>query len=427
MAITIQDQPYTWSPRGQKLMIVATSTEYAQDGFKYGVEVTNTATGKTYNFYLSPALDNRLYFDMQSLIQLRNRETELMHATLVSSTFEEAKNGLNKFNFILSEYWIVGGVLTLNTGSEVEGTMIAAVNGYYQVSDGYKPNANTGAIDVKYALNSNQSRMMSDRFKDTHIPRKPIGGASANNIFIPVREEDYGMLFIPGNSDYLASNDAYQYRIILYDVDFNSNIGSWIPLNGFDIEGLGVYPANINADDGYDIKPSDFPNWKYYRVNIKNAAEASKTIDYVFFNMCEFGMCECIFETIRLGWVNSRSGWDYFNFNKRSEFNNEIDRKVYRRNLFNSNTTIFNKYDRGLFQRQNLVQRVLSVTSDFIQQGEFELLRGLLASNQVHWIHDDGTFTPVNIDDTSFTEKNTRDGKLYNVTLKVRMANEYWT
>jgi hypothetical protein len=427
MAITIQDQPYAWSPRGQKLMIVATSSEYAQDGFKYGVEVTNTDTGKTYTFFLSPALDNRLYFDMQSLVQLRNKETELMHATLVSATFEEGDNALNRFNFIISEYWIVAGVLTLNTGSEVEGSTVAVVNGYYQISDGYKPSANGGIIDVKYALNSNQSRMMSDRFKDTHIPRKAIGGTSANNIFIPVREEDYGMLFIPGNTDWLVSNDAYQYRIILYDVNFNSNIGSWVALNGFDIEGLGVYPANINADDGYDIKPSDFSGWKFYQVNIKGTAGAQKSEYYIFYNICEYGRCECIFETIRLGWVNSRSGWDYFNFNKRSEFNNEIDRKVYRRNLFNSNTTIFNKWDRGLYQRQNLVQRVLSVTSDFIQQGEFELLRGLLASNQVHWIHDDGTFTPVNIDDTAFTEKNTRDGKLYNVTLKVRMANEYWT
>jgi hypothetical protein len=427
MAITIQDQPYPWSPRGQKLMIVASSDNTGEDGFQYQVVVYNTVTDKTYTFFLSPAVDGRLYFDMQSLIQLRNRELEFMHATIVSDTFDDNSNALNEVSFNISEYWIVGGVLTLNEGSTEYGDPFAAVNGYYQVSDGYKPDANAGGIDVKYSLSTNQSRMMSDRFKDTHIPRKRIGGASANNIFIPVREADYGMLFIPGNDNFLASNDAYKYRIILYDVDFNSNIGSWVNLNQVAVEGLGVYPANINDDDGYDIRPVDFPNWKYYRVSIKNAAETSRTIDYVFFNMCEFGMCECIFENIRLGWVNSRSGWDYFNFNKRSEFTNEIDRKVYRRTLFNSLPTIFNKFDRGLYQRQNLAQRVLSVTSDFIQQGEFELLRGLLVSNQVHWIHDDGTFTPVNIDDTSFTEKNTRDGKLYNVTLKVRMANEYWT
>jgi len=67
------------------------------------------------------------------------------------------------------------------------------------------------------------------------------------------------------------------------------------------------------------------------------------------------------------------------------------------------------------------------VTSDFITQDEFIYLRGLIVSNQVHLINDDGTYIAVNIDDTSYVEKTTYDGKLYNVTLKVRMANEYWT
>jgi hypothetical protein len=67
------------------------------------------------------------------------------------------------------------------------------------------------------------------------------------------------------------------------------------------------------------------------------------------------------------------------------------------------------------------------VTSDYITQDEFIYLRGLIVSNQVHLINDDGTYIAVNIDDTSYVEKTSYDGKLYNVTLKVRMANEYWT
>jgi hypothetical protein len=69
----------------------------------------------------------------------------------------------------------------------------------------------------------------------------------------------------------------------------------------------------------------------------------------------------------------------------------------------------------------------LTVTSDYITQDEFIYLRGLIVSNQVHLINDDGTYIAVNIYDTSYVEKTSYDGKLYNVTLKVRMANEYWT
>jgi hypothetical protein len=45
----------------------------------------------------------------------------------------------------------------------------------------------------------------------------------------------------------------------------------------------------------------------------------------------------------------------------------------------------------------------------------------------VHLLNDDGSHYAVNIDDTSYTEKTSYEGKLYNLTLKVRIANEYWT
>ena len=55
----------------------------------------------------------------------------------------------------------------------------------------------------------------------------------------------------------------------------------------------------------------------------------------------------------------------------------------------------------------------------------------LLVSNQVTWLSTDAAGNPiaipVNLDDTSYTEKKTRDGKLYNVTFKVRYANNYWS
>lgn len=426
MAITIEDQPYGWSPRGQKLMIVASSTETAQDGFRYGISITNSTTSKTYQFLLPPSIDGRMYFDLQSLVQLRNNEDTTLHSHLVQDVWTETGGAWNLFGFNVSEYWIVAGVLTQNPESDVAGTNITVINGYYQVSDGYKPSANAGVQAVKYSLTSIDSYLMSDRTINTVLNRYLVG-PSANNVFIPVREEDYGMMFLPANDSWLTSNDTLQYRIILYDSAYDSHIGSFITIPTTVMAGLPIYPANINADDGYDVKPSDFPHWKYYRVNVKGSSGAQTSMNYIFFNACEFNLCDCNFENIRLGWVNSRSGWDYFNFSKRSEATSEIDRKIYRRNLFNNTPTIFNSYDRGLYQRENLVQRTMSITSNYIQQGEFTLLRSLLVSNQVHWIHDDGTFTPINIDDTSFTEKNTADGKLYNVTLKIRMANEYWS
>lgn len=427
MAITIDDQPNIWSARGQKLMIVATSDETANDGFQYGVTVTNYTTSQVYNFYISPAIDDKLYFDLQSLIQLRNREAQgdQLH-NLDTGTLADTASW-NNVVFSVAEYWIVNGVLTLNAGSAVNSAEAIYVNAYYQPTDGYKPDPNTGAANVKFALDSATSLVMSDRQVTTKYP--PIfstWGIAAGKIAIPVREEDYGLLYVPGNGDWLF-NDAHKATVTLV-TSTGFGVASDILLNDYNVEGLPVFPANLNDRTGLFIaRPSSNPNWRYYRVRMLNAVGGQVSLDYIFWNECVYGQCECNWPNVRLAWVGARGGYEYFNFKKKSEYTTDVDRKVYKRPLFNSSPTIFYANDRGLNQRTNLAQRTLTVTSDYISQQDFQYLRGLIVSNQVHLLNDDGTYVAANIEDTSYVEKTTYDGKLYNVTLKVKIANEYWT
>ncbi len=163
MAITIEDQPYTWSARGQKLMIVASSTNTAQDGFQYGVTVTNYNTTQVFDFYISPAIDGKLYFDLQSLIQLRNLEAQgtQLH-NLDTGTLDDTAAS-NNIVFSVSEWWIVAGVLTENAGSSVNSADCIYINQYYQPTDGYKPDPNAGPQNVKFAMTNATSLVMSDR------------------------------------------------------------------------------------------------------------------------------------------------------------------------------------------------------------------------------------------------------------------------
>jgi hypothetical protein len=428
MAITIEDQPYAWSARGQKLMVVASSDETAQDGFQYGVTIDNNTTGQSFNFFISPAIDDRLYFDLQSLIQLRNREAQgnQLH-DLDTGTLDDTSTW-NSLDFSIAEWWIVAGILTENAESSVNGTEILVDNQYYQPTDGYKPNPETGAANVKFSLTNDSSLVMSDRPITTKYP--PIfatWGIAAGKVAIAVREEDYGLLYVPGNADYLSNNGAHSATVTMFPA-VGLSVASTITLSDYNVEGLPVFPANLNNRTGVFLpKPNLFPDWKYYRVRINNAASNQVSADYIFWNECVYGNCECIWPNVRLAWVGARGGYEYFNFKKKSEYTTEVDRKLYKRPLFNNSPSIFYANDRGLNQRTNLAQRILTVTSDYITQDEFIYLRGLIVSNQVHLINDDGTYIAVNIDDTSYVEKTSYDGKLYNVTLKVRMANEYWT
>ena len=426
MAITLEDQPYTWSARGQKLMIVASSSNVAQDGFQYGVEVTNYTTSQVFNFYISPAIDDRLYFDLQSLIQLRNEEAQGTELHNLDSVTLDDTACWNNVQFIVSEWWIVAGVLTEAAGGTAGGELLI-VNQYYQPTDGYKPDPNAGPQNVKFAMTSTSSLVMSDRRISTKYP--PIfatWGITAGKVAIAVREKDYGLLYVPGSDSFLGFNEANSCVVTLYPAA-GFPIAQGIVLNGYNAEGLPIFPANLNGRAGFLPKPSLYPDWLYYRVRINNAVSTQVSVDYIFWNECVYGNCECIWPNVRLAWVGARGGYEYFNFKKKSEYTTEVDRKLYKRPLFNNSPTIFYANDRGLNQRTNLAQRILTVTSDFITQDEFIYLRGLIVSNQVHLINDDGTYIAVNIDDTSYVEKRTYDGKLYNLTLKVRMANEYWT
>jgi len=427
MAITINDQPYTWALRGQKLMIVAISDEVGNVGFKYGVQVI--LNGVPYQFYLSAAPDDRLYFDMNPLLDtMRNSEPQNFH--FATDNTQQDISGIT-LTFTLTEWWIVAGVLQENAGSEESGNNALAVNGYFQVIDGYKPNVQTGGAAVKQALTNTSSYAMSDRNNNTspfYLSQTWSLGVATNSIWIPVLEQDYGVLSIPGNDTYLTNNVVDRYTITIF-----SSTGvptqETIMLSGFDIENLPVYPANLNDWTGLTVKPSLFANWRCYTVAVLNSVNG-KSETYIFYNTHDYGQADCNFDNIRLGWVNSRGGWDYFNFTKKSEITNEIERKTFRKVLFNGGASIFTANDRTLTQRQNLVQQVLTVTSDYITEGEFILLRSLLASNQVTWLTEyDGKFIeiPVNIDDTSYVEKRSSDGKLYNVTLRVRMSNQYNT
>jgi hypothetical protein len=428
MAITINDQPYAWALRGQKLIIIANSDATANTGFKYGVEIF--VQGTPYQFYLSAAPDNRLYFDMQPLFDsMRNLEPLNYHFATDNTALD---NSAVTFEFRLTEWWIVDGVFSQNAGSEVDGEGGIVVNGYFQVIDGYKPNVLTGSQKVKQSLTSTSSYMMSDRNNDTspfYLSESWGFGAATNSIWIPVLEADYGVLCIPGNDNYLTNNAATQFRITIF-----SSAGvptqQTISLTGFNIEALPIYPANLNDWTTLTVKPSLFSNWRCYTVAVLNASNGQVSETYVFYNAHDYGQADCNWKNMRLGWVNSRGGWDYFNFTKKSEITNEIDRKQYRKVLFNGTNGVFSANDRTLTQRQNLVQQILTVTSDYITEGEFIFLRSLLASNQVTWLTEDAGKTieiPVNVDDTSYVEKRTTDGKLYNVTLRVRLSNQYWT
>ena len=126
---------------------------------------------------------------------------------------------------------------------------------------------------------------------------------------------------------------------------------------------------------------------------------------------------------VRLAWVGSRCGWDYQNFIKRSENSYTIERRQWKQVLPNQYLTS----SRQQTDRQSIVNKIITVTTDWLQEGEFEFLKNLLISNQVQIVNADGTHTPANVQESNYISRKERTGRLYNLTLKIGYSQEYWS
>jgi hypothetical protein len=434
MALSFVDTPYLWTLRGQRLLFRVSSTNTAQTGFKYGVIVT--ASSKQYEFFVdrSPAT-NDLLFDLASVVKLYNDEsTPDMHTARADDPWSEPiGNSWDSYNVSISEWWQVNGVLTENVGSAINATRFL-LNGYYQPKLGYKPSVDAGDTITRLALNAPISRAWSDRFTDTHTWFNTVDNSNAaNRSYIPCLSTDYGLLYVPLKTS-LDGNVSYMYIVF-----FNGLGGAPATyehlLTGTEVIGVGVYPMNINDAGTFpnSVKPQTYPTtWTHYIINFRETSGGQpRSMTYCFYNAQLYGQSDCRFEYVRLAWVNSRSGWDYFNFIKKNEITNEIERKQYKQLLLNNFGT-FDNWQRQLTDRETMNTQTLTITSDWIQENEFVFLRSLLLSNQVDMLDTTGSKslgyrTPVSIVDTSFTEKKERNGKLYNVTLKLKYSQDYWT
>lgn len=436
MALTELEIPRRMAPRGQKLFVIYSSDQTSQPGFRYGISLTETwGANKNYTFYISPALDDKLYFDMTSVLSMKNDENSedgFNHSRPTQLEYEEPNGkGMKRFDLIVSEWWLVGGVLTENEGTSIHTSNLDFVNGYYQFSDGMRPNNQAGTLFAGYALTGSTSRMWSDRKTDTHSWQFADTFNITGAIYIPCRNEDYGLLTFVNQDASFPSNAATHIKITLFN---SAGVPSSVLVPGFTTTQDSfihqpIYPKNISDSSlSSSVKPSANANWRFYTVVATDAGGTNVYSEtYVFYNADLYGQSDCKFTNVRLGWKNSRAGWDYFNFIKKSEKSYQIDAKQYRKVLFNGTDKIFAVGDRGLVDRTKLVEQVTTITSDWLQEGEFEFLKSLLVSDQVHQVNDDGTFYSVIITEQSYLQRTTRDGKLYNLTLSFKNSIDYWT
>lgn len=405
MAITINQQPYQYTPIGQRLMIVASSTNVANAGFRFVFDFGS------FQVNVQPNAANKGILDLAPIF----RESLQHEAGAANEGINEETSSVAFISCTIKEGWLIDGVFTVSGSGMADIDDVYAFLAEYQVSDGYRPNPTD-----RYGLFTTNSYMMSERTKDTHKwIEAPTRGLSDEWVYIPTRLADFGQLYAP-NFNGLIGNNADSIIVSLYDNNdtlLDSNYYTLGTSNNA-VSRLGAYPSNLIID-GYD-----FTGVKYYTIQ---AGEIATFPIYTPFSRvyCFYLVDDdCRFDNVRLGWTNTCGGVDYFNFTKKSELSYSYDRKQYQKvvGTYNASTFGFNTWDRGVTDRYVTTTKGLQINSDWVSVGEFNLLQTLCRSNDVFIINDDGTQTPVLVDTQNFVIKDERYSKLYNVTFNLKYS-----
>jgi hypothetical protein len=406
MAITINDQPYEYTPIGQRLMLVASSTNVANAGFRFVFDFGS------FQVNVQPNAANKGILDLAPIF----RESLTHNIEALRDGIIEETSSVAFISCTIKEGWLVDGVFTVSGSGMADIDDMYAFLAEYQVADGYKPNPNT-----RYALNNDEKYLLSERTIDTHKwSEAPSRGLSNDWVYIPTRLADWGQLYTISNNGLLVDNIATNLYLTTYDN--NDTIVETatfvIPTDLNSVSAYGAYASNL-LNNGIDLS-----NVKYYTI------QAGEEIAFPIYTAASRVYCfylvadDCRFDNVRLGWSNTCGGTDYFNFTKKSELSYNYDRKQYQKVIgnYNASTFGFNNYDRGVTDRYVTTTKGLQINSDWVSVGEFNLIQTLCRSNDVFIINDDGTQTPVLVDTQNFVIKDERYSKLYNVTLNLKYS-----
>ena len=405
MAITIEEQPYEYTPVGQRLIIVCSSTNVANTGFRFVFDFG------AFQVNVQPNASNKGMLDLAPIFreELQHDANEHFNTTGTENT------SVAFISCTIKEGWLVDGVFTVSGSGMADIDDVYAFLAEYQISDGYKPNPNT-----RYALDGITKYAMSERTKDTHKwIEANARGLSDQYVYIPTRLADYGVLYAPSYTTLLA--DYFDVAVISTYDDNDALIETQffaMADNNSIVNTIAAFYANV-ASTGIDLTGA-----KYYTIQFgKETAFPVYTPSsrvYCFYIVPD----DCRFDNVRLGWTNTVGGVDYFNFTKKSELSFSYDRKQYQKVVgsYNASTFSFNTYDRGTTDRYVNTTKGLQINSDWVSVGEFNLLQTLCRSNDVFIINDDATLTPVLVDTQNFVIKDERYSKLYNVTLNLKYS-----
>ena len=423
-----------------------TSSDFANSGFKYGVNVIDNTQSKSYKFYIAPNAAGSGVFNAKTIFN------QLVPTSLVipdsddillqiTQPYLSNKMMVNNFTIELFQGYDVAGVFTddisimdiydlmciygkgknnfLVMGSNE--TLPIAMSECFDNTIGF--NAETIASRINIPLSLQQEVINWQRVSRSNVTS---AGDSAFKILTWIAD-DCSYL----NNNYIfPSGQVTGFYFDLYDNDYNVITSFTIPYT-YGQGSLYHLPVGLKNLLGGYIDQGEADATSFWTVYAYGSGGAQLSAKYGFY-IDE----DCKHNPVHVYWLNQKGGWDSYSFIKKNERSIEVEKKRYKQYLGDyNNATVDNPFDtknysRSLTEREPIVKTYINLTSDWVTESEFKFMKDLFQSKSV-WMVDDNVdgynILPVVVEDTNFLMRRERNSRKYNQQLRLQLANEYDT
>jgi hypothetical protein len=422
-----------------------TSTEFANAGFKYVIEVADPLTGNEYKFYISPNAVGSGVFNAKTIFnQLVTTGVTIPDSDDVILQISDAllmnDNLVRQLRVRLFEGYDVAGVFTEDESVMVIYDLMCVYgkgksNFLVMGSNETKPIALSQCYDNTIGFNAETvatrinipTSLQSQVINWQRISRSNVLGAQDSAYKILSWIADDGTII---NQSYPYVNIA-NFRYVLWNDAYTQITTFDIPMEFLDGALLHIPAGLKNLYDGSFITQAQADDTIFWTIVGVDGSNVEVTAKYGFY-IDE----DCKYNPVHVYWLNQLGGWDSYSFIKKNERSIDVEKKRYKTYLGNYNTADVDNpfdtknYSRSLNEREPITKTFLNLTSDWLTESEYKWMRDLFYSKSV-WMVDDNVdgfnILPVVVEDTNYLMKRERNSKKYNQTLRLQLANEYDT
>lgn len=400
MSITILQKPNNNQPAQSPIIfsvVTSGSQAYTASEFQYTADLyiwsglPEDSGSYLYSARKYPNASGSGIFDFNRLIN--STLTDLSAENSSNIKYYKANFG---FRYLSGSSYVTQSALT-EVSTSISGTLLTSYDGYAIFPDDI--NSTLTDIDGCYPFMTDtctvtQSIQLTDSSE--------LGSGSYRAIPIWRGQGNPQISSIQITASYANGSTTTASEIIS---DVNTVSGSKLVYNskGFPGDNWASLPT---SSAGFDLVS--------YRVNaISGSGAIMSTLNYEI-------EAECYYTPVKIAYKNKYGQFDWFNFYKRHDSTFNTDQRLYQPQLgsWSSQTLSYSKFQTRAQRYIVDATEVLSVNTDYIQEGYNDLFKQLLVSDEIYWVIDNvGTVRPLTVQTNSLQFRTHVNVKLIQYTI----------